>query len=180
MNKTVLSVIGGIITMIIIVAIVIVTKVVGYGNQAVLLENQFTAQKQNNTVVYDKVWKVLQQKAGITSKYAADFKGVYTALMDGRYKGKNPAFNWIKEQNPNFDAAMYKDLSNSVESLRNEFAHNQKRLISIKQEHDNLRKLFPSSLVVGSRTELVLDLVTSTKTKAVFESGEENNVELFK
>jgi hypothetical protein len=153
---------------------------VGFNNTEIELRTQAEAQQENNTIVYDKVWKVLKQKAGVTDKYAKDFKEAYGGLMTARYgDGKNPMWSWVKEQNPNLDVSMYKDLSRSIEALRNEFQQVQKRLIDIKREHENLRKKIPSCWFVGGRPELELDIVTSGKTKEVFKTGEENDVELF-
>jgi Tfp pilus assembly protein PilO len=153
---------------------------VSFNNQEIELRNLAKAQQENNKTVYDKVWKVIKQKAGVTDKYANDFKEAYGGLMTARYgDGKNPMWSWVKEHNPNLDVSMYKDLSRSIEALRNEFQQVQKRLIDIKREHDNLRQKIPSSWFVGGREELVLDIVTSKQTKQVFKTGEENDVDLF-
>ncbi|MFW6120572.1 MAG: hypothetical protein ACOC80_06685 [Petrotogales bacterium] len=155
---------------------------VNYNNQEIELRNLAEAQQENNKTVYDKVWKVIKQKAGVTDKYATDFKEAYGGLMTARYgEGgeKNPMWSWVKEHNPQLDVSVYKDLSRSIEALRNEFQQVQKRLIDIKREHDNLRQKIPSSWFVGGRTELELDIVTSSKTKKVFHAGEENDVDLF-
>jgi hypothetical protein len=153
---------------------------VSYNNQEIEIRNLAEAQQENNKTVYDKVWKIIKQKAGVTDKYATDFKEAYGGLMTARYgDGKNPMWSWVKEHNPNLDASMYKDLSASIEALRNEFQQVQKRLIDIKREHENLRKKIPSCWFVGKRPELELDIVTSANTKEVFQTGEENDVEIF-
>lgn len=156
-----------------------------YKNQAVQLENLAKAAQDDNKVVFDKTWKVLQQKAGVTDKYSESFKSIYVDLMDARYgaedKNGSPLFKFIRESNPNFDQALFLDLSRSIESLRNEFANSQKRLIDIKREHDNLRTVFPGSLFLsfaGVR-ELEITIVTSSKTEKVFQTGKEDDVNLF-
>jgi len=152
---------------------------VGVSNTEIELRTQAEAQEKNNENIYQKVWTVIKQKAQVTDKYADDFKGIYTGLMDSRYKGDegdNPAFKWIHEQNPQLSVEMYKDLGDSIGGLRAEFAMVQSRLIDIKREHDILRKRFPSSLIVGSRPALEIVIVTSEKTKETFSTGEENNI----
>lgn len=155
---------------------------VGVSNTEIELREQAVAQQENNKNIYQKVWTVIKQKAQVTDKYAEDFKGIYAGLMDSRYKGDvgdNPSFKWIHEQNPQLSVEMYKELGDSIGGLRAEFAMVQARLIDIKREHDVLRKRFPSSLIVGSRAELDVVIVTSQKTKETFALGEENDVDLF-
>jgi len=155
---------------------------IGISNTEIELREQAVAQEKDNQNIYDKTWKTIKQKAQITDKYAKDFKDIYSNLMNSRYQGdqkSNPTFKWIHEQNPQFSVEMYKDLSDAIEANRAEFARVQSRLIDIKREHDVLRKRFPSKLIVGGREELVVTIVTSTKTDEVFKSGKDDNIELF-
>jgi len=172
----------GIVAALIIAVIVVIFMGIGYRNKEVDLRNQAGAQQDANKIIYDKVWKVIKQKAQITDKYAADFKGIYTNIMGQRYQGDAkgaPMFKWIQEQNPNFSVEMYKDLADAIEANRAEFARVQMRLRDIKREHDNLRQKFPSSMFVGGRAELDIKLVTSTKTEKTFETGVDDDVDLF-
>lgn len=156
---------------------------ISVSNNEIDLRAQFMAQVDANKVTYDKVWKTVSQKAQITDKYKDDFKDVYVSMMNERYEGEtkgSPMFKWVQEHNPQLSASIYTDLMDAVESNRAEFLRVQKRLIDIKREHQILRQKFPSSIIVGSRPELVLELVTSAKTKKAFETGEENDVDLFK
>ncbi len=164
------------------VALIVVFMAIGWSNQEIELRNQSDAQQKANEVIFDKTWKVIKQKAQITDKYAKDFKDIYVSIMNERYEGdqkNNPMFKWIQEQNPNFSVDMYKDLSDSIEANRAEFARVQNRLVDIKREHDNLRLRFPSKLVVGSRSELDIKIVTSAKTEEVFSKGKDDDVALF-
>lgn len=163
-------------------AIVFIGMFVSYSNREVLLRTQFSAQQKANEVVFDKVWKIIQQKAGVSSEYADKFKEIYVQIMDARYdKGDGTLMKWIQEQNPQFDASLYKDLSLAIESNRSEFMRVQERLIDIKREHDNLRMLFPSSvfLTIKGVKELEMKLVTSSKTDKAFATGKDDDVELF-
>jgi len=156
---------------------------IGTSNQEIDLRNQAMAQQKKNEVVFDKVWKVIAQKAGIASQYADRFKEIYHDIMSERYQGDSkgaPLFKWIQEQNPQFSVDMYKDVADAVESNRAEFVMVQSRLVDIKREHDNLRMKFPSSIVVGGRPALEIKIVTSAKTDEAFRTGKEDSVELFK
>jgi hypothetical protein len=150
-------------------------------NQEIGLRNQAKAQQDANKVIYDKVWKTIQQKAQISDQYESAFKDIYLKIMDARYSdNKNLLFKFVTEQNPTLSTELYKELGDAVEANRAEFARVQERLIDIKREHDNLRMKFPGSLIVGSRPEIVVILVTSDKTDKAFATGKDNDVELFK
>jgi len=153
-----------------------------YSNQEVELSTQFGAQQKANTVIYDKVWKTLQQKAGVADQSADKFGEIYANIMDARYGDKDQVLmNWIQEQNPTFDMSLYKDLSLSIEANRAEFANVQQKLIDIKREHDNLRMKIPSSffLAMKGTKELQMQIVTSTRTEKAFDTGKDDDVGLF-
>lgn len=176
--------VGGIVTVValLFVGIGMATWGVGVSNTEIELREQAVAQEKDNQNIYDKTWKIISQKAQIADKYAKEFKDIYANLMNERYEGdekSNPTFKWIHEQNPKFSTEMYKDLGDSISSCRAEFARVQSRLIDIKREHDVLRKRFPSKLIVGGREELIVTIVTSSKTDEVFKTGKDDDVELF-
>jgi hypothetical protein len=172
-----------ILSVVVLCGVIIFALAISYRNQEVSLRNQATAQQKANEVIYDKVWKVISQKAQIAEKYKDSFKDIYVKIMQERYEGDKkqaPLFKWIQEQNPNFSVDLYASLGDAVEGNRAEFAQVQKRLLDIKREHQDLRMKFPGSLFVGSRPELQINIVTSTETERVFAVGKEDNVELFK
>jgi len=166
----------------VLIFIICVMIGVGYSNSEIEIRNQSEAQQKANEAVKDKTWKVVKQKAGILDKYATDFQKAFGGIMAERYQGEAsgaPMFKWIKEHNPEYSTEMYKDLSDAVEANQTEFLNVQKRLIDIKREHMNLLKKFPSKLVVGNRDTLIIVIVTSTTTKKVFETGIDDDVDLF-
>jgi hypothetical protein len=179
--KTIISLVGaGVGTLVILIVVMMNISAV---NQEVDLRNQAAAQEKANQVIYDEVWKVLQQKAGILDKFADDFKSIYGTIMDARYQGEKngpgPTFKWIQEHNPSFTPEMYKDLSVAIEAYRGKFSRVQQKLVDIKREHDNLRQKIPSCWFVGEKPELKITVVTSTKTERTFETGREDDIELF-
>lgn len=68
---------------------------------------------------------------------------------------------------------------NSIEAQREGFFNEQKKLISINQEHRNLLETWPSSMFVGSRDTLKITIIKSKNTKNVYQTGEENDIDLF-
>jgi hypothetical protein len=149
-------------------------------NNEVGLRNQAKAQQDANRVIFDKTWKTVQQIAGVADQYKDAFKDVYTQMMDARYKdNKQLLMKWVQESNPNFSPELYVKLADAIEANRSEFARVQERLIDIKREHDNLRMKFPGSLFLSSRPEIEIKLVTSSKTEKAFETGKEDDIQLF-
>ena len=154
---------------------------VDYSNKEIYLRNLALGQEDANKVIFDTMWKTIQQSASITDKYKDSFKEIYLGIMDSRYsKGDGTLMKWITENNPNFDASMFKSLMDTVKGKREEFAQIQIKLRDIKREHDNLRTMFPSSIFVGNRPELKVQLVTNSNTEETFKNGKEDSIELFK
>ena len=153
---------------------------ISYSNTEIRLRNQIAAQQDANAVIYDKVWKVIAQKAQVTEKAKDSFKEMYVPLMEGRYARGGSFMKWIKEHNPQFDFSLFKDLMNSIEALRAEFANVQIRLRDLKREHDNLIGTFPGSWFLSDRKPIKVQLVTSGQTQKTFETGEENEINVFK
>jgi len=174
-----LGILAGVL--LVIVGIGAAVTFIGYNNTEVELRNQFGAQQEKCKSYFDKMWKIIKQKANIAEEYKDAFSEVYVKMMDARYKqGSGAMMQWIKEQNPTLDSGVYRDLGNTIEAQRDGYHRENTILLDVKRQHDNLRQKFPSSLVCGSAAELKAIIVTSGKTTESFETGEDNDVELFK
>lgn len=144
------------------------------------LHNLAAAQLEVNKVTFDKTWKVLQQQAGVTEQYKDSFKEIFVGMTEARYHdgGSGTLMKLIVESNPTFDASLFKQLMSSIEAQRNSFANEQSKLITYKNEHDNLVDYPPGSIFLDSE-HLDITIVTSTKTEATFATGKEDDVNLF-
>jgi len=181
MNKiatfSVLGLIGALI-------IVILTAIIMYftiSNSEVRLRSQVDAQKKNVEAVFDNTWKIIQQQAQVSSEYKDSFREIYSEIMGERYDNARGGalMSWITEQNPNFDVSLYKTLQISIEAQRTNFTREQKKLIDLKREHDVYLTVFPNSLFVGGRPKIEITIITTEKTKEVYRTSEENDVNLF-
>jgi hypothetical protein len=159
-----------------------------YSNAEVRLRNRATAQEQVCQANFDKMWKVIQQKAQVTDQYKESFRAIYVDLIRGRYastdssgtvKQSDNFMKWIQESNPTFDVSLYKDLMVAIEAQRESFFDEQKTLIDVKMQHDNCLTTMPSALFVGSREPVKITVITSEKTESVYETSQENDVKLF-
>lgn len=167
-----------------VLAVTVVGSVISYHNTWTDKYNLYEEQLEADKVIYDEVWKVIKQQAGITEEYAEQFRGIYVDIMNARYgedgREEGAGFlNMLQENNPQFDASMYKQLMGTIESQRAKFTVNQRRLISIHKELKNLKMKFPSNIFLSGKELPELVTVTSTKTEKTFETGKEDDVDLF-
>lgn len=155
---------------------------VSANNKEVRLRNRLTAQQKANEATFDQTWKVIQQQAGVTTEYKESFRSTFTDIMNARYSGDKNAstlMKWVKEANPHFDSSLFKTLMNTIEAQRTNFTREQKLLLDLQREHNDVLTTFPSSLFVGGRAPIEVKIVTSGKTNQSFETGEENDVDPF-
>jgi len=172
-------IIAGIATL--TIGLIVIVTYISTNNNEVRLRNQAAAQEQANEAIYDNVWKTISQQAQISQEYRDSFAKIWKDIISARYENARGGalMSFIKEHNPELSIELYKKLMVTVESERKEFLNNQKKLIDIKREHDNIRTTFPSSLIVGNRPELDITIVTSTKAKEVFENRIDDDVKVF-
>ncbi len=129
---------------------------------------------------FDKMWKILKSKAGVTEQYSQSFKEIYPALIAGRYSNdQGTLMKWIQEDNPTFSTELFKDLMVSIEAQRESYFDAQKSLIDIHRKHNTLLKVAPSSWIVGNRGEIAITIITSEITEKVYSTGQENDINLF-
>jgi len=172
MNKKIVAIIA-------IACIIIVGGLVGYkvstNNTVMKLTNNFEARLQVTEAFHDKMWKTLKEKTAITDKSVKAFQDIYIPLMEGRYSQGGKLMQWVKEQNPNFDQSLFKDLMVSVESLRAGFFKEQQLLIAIVEQYKNIRDMIPSSMFCPStdRTRKMdaFEPITSSRSKDVMKRG---------
>lgn len=150
-------------------------------NGEIELRTQVEAQQKKCETYFDKMWKILKEKAGVTDQYKKAFQEIYPSLIAGRYSGQNDGslMKWVTESNPTFDASMYKDLMQSIEIERTGFNNEQERLIDLNREHSALLQKIPSKWSLGGIKEIEIKLITSSRTEAAFQSGKEDDIELF-
>lgn len=145
------------------------------------LRNAFNAQQKANESSFDKMWKTIQQQTGIADHERESFKETYAQIMqDTRgVAGNGQLASFFQQAKIDVTPALFEKLMASVESQRAMFHEDQKHLLKIKQEHDNVRTQFPSSMFVGSAAPLEAQIVTSTRTTATFASGKDDDVNLY-
>lgn len=150
-------------------------------NTQIQLVNRFDAEKKDLENVFDSMWKILKQQAGVTEQYKNAFREIYPAIIAGRYQGNGDGslMKMVQESNPQFDTKMYERLMESIESQRIRFENKQRVVIDIEREHNTFIQQFPNSLFLGSIAPIKFVPVTSGRAKEAIETGEDNDVDLF-
>jgi len=150
-------------------------------NKEIDLRTSVEGQTKKCEAYFDKMWKILQQKAGVADQYKEAFKEIYPKMIEGRYsQGDGSLMKWITESNPTFDVGLYKDLMQSIEIERTGFYTEQEILIDLNREHSALLQKIPSKWFLGGIKEIAITVISSKATKETFKTGEENDVDLFK
>lgn len=134
---------GGIlISLGVIVAIIVVVVgiLLSYANKAVDYEqniNKFDRASMNTLSSYTLKVKEMAQ---VPDMYAEQLKSIIQATFEGRYgeNGSQATFQWIQEQNLQFDPSMFIQLQTVMNSGRDEFKLSQDRKLEICTNYDIL------------------------------------------
>jgi hypothetical protein len=143
------------------------------------LRNQIPAQIDKVDLYYTKLVEILVTDAGVTKEYARANTEFQKEIMEGRYGTGEKVMMWIQESNPQFDPSLYKDLMNTIKGLREGFFIEQSKLRDMKLQHDNLIDLFPTSIFVGKRGKIDVQLLVNQETKDARATGIESTPKLF-
>lgn len=171
------------ISVVVLIAITLITVVgmyFSYNNREINLRQQAEAQRGKIEAVYDRVWKIISQKAQVADQYKDAFAEIYPELIAGRYENDNNSLmKWIQESNPNFDTSLYKDLMQSIEIERHSFTKSQERMLDIIREHKVLCETYPGTWFVSNKSPIDFEVISSTKTKYIMDTGLEDDIDLF-
>lgn len=167
------------------IAIFIISTYASFNNREVELRTTFTMQMKNRTALFDKMWKVISQKAQITKAYDSSFLRIVKESMDARKDGAQVMMKWVQESNPTLQAStvqeLYKELSRTIEAEREGFFNREETLSSIQQKHSQFLLSFPNNFynMFMGRKELIYNPISSSKTDAVMESGKDDDTKVF-
>ena len=155
---------------------------VGAHNSEVGLRNAITAKQKDNQSEFDNMWKKIKQTAQVTDAAKNALKEIFVEHAKARGGPKGSLATWIKESVPNIspDSMPFRTLMNIIVSSRDSWTQRQKELLDLKREHDNVIDKFPSTIFVGSRGKIEVQIVTSGRTEKAFESGKDEDVDVFK
>lgn len=153
-----------------------------YGAQA---ENDLEASYEDNQNILSNYTLKVQEMAQVPDMYRDDLLKIVTATFEGRYGegGSKATWQWLQEQNPNLDPALYTRLQQTMESGRNEFQVAQTRLLDKKRVYNTNLDYVWKGFWLGAAGYPKIDLdsikiITETSTQAKFESGTDSAIKL--
>jgi len=181
---------GKIISIVITVGLVVILaiKAISFYNTSIGFEEQLSAIHTDTQNVLSKVTKTRKFQGFTVGKYSDDIVRAIDASMSGRYgeTGAKGAMLWIKEQNPEIDSSIYKQLNQVIEAGYTEFTDIQTRKLDVVRAYNTYLKSFPNNAFayVLSFPKRDLDelskIVTDKHTTKAFETGEEEIENPFK
>ena len=149
-------------------------------NHMVDLEELINAQYTTNQSNYDNMWKKIQESAQVSDKQAEHIKEIYAETISGRYNDSELLFKAIQEDNPDLDSSVYTELQRTIESGRNEFDNNQKKITDLIREYNSyVRKHVITSTIFNKKTMDSKDfIVTSERTNEAFNTGKDDKINI--
>lgn len=171
-----LAIIGVIVTSIIAMTL----WGISISNSEIHLRNLITAKQHDNQSELDNMQKKISQAAQVPPSQMEALKNVVVGYAQARGGNDSGALiNAVHEAVPNVDQRTYVNLQNIVTSSRNAFTQRQKEILDLKRAHDDLRTTFPGSLICGGRSEIEVQIVTSTRSQENFKAGKDDDIKLF-
>ncbi len=101
-------------------------------------ENQLTAMLENNENIYANGTQKVIEIAQVPSMYAEQVSKVTREAIQGRYgqDGSKAVFQFLQEQNPQLDPAMFAKIQVVIEEFRNKFELAQRDMIDVKRMYN--------------------------------------------
>jgi hypothetical protein len=153
------------------------SSVIGINNDLIAQEQSLEAQYKQDQNNYDNFTKKVVEIAQVPAMMRDDLEKVTKAAISGRYgaDGSKAVFQFIKEQNPNVDSALYTKIQQVIDAGRTSFEAEQKMLIDKKRAYLTDLKSFPTNIVASflgfPKIDLSkIDIVTSDRTEEAFKT----------
>ncbi|MCH5223219.1 MAG: hypothetical protein J1E82_04195 [Muribaculaceae bacterium] len=142
-----------------------------YNNREIELRKESEAQRGKIEAVRDRMFKVLQEQAKVSTEYRNAFEKIYPEIIAGRYFQGGEMMKWIQEANPNFDTSLYGQLMNSIDIQRGSFTTEQARMLDLINQRASLIESYPSKWFIRNKTPIDYVVISSALTKQVMASG---------
>lgn len=178
--KIVLSIIAVLVTAVLAVCGVSYVSAANYGAST---EARIKAVHANNQNILAQYGQKVAEAAQVTDMARDDISKVVKDAIGGRYGdgGSKAVVQWIKEQNPTVDPALYRKVQQIVESGRNEFQQGQTSLIDVKRSYEaNLQFFWRGKwLDAAGYPKIVLadyKAITTDRAEGAFRAGKEAGI----
>jgi hypothetical protein len=137
-NKTLLVIMLGFISIILLAAIVVFASYVSDNNYGASVEAELKAARDDNKNILAQYQQKILEATQVPEMYKNDFKEVLSSAMTGRYgpDGSKATMQWIQENNLKFDSSMYNKLQDMIAAGRKDFEKGQTRMIDIRRGYE--------------------------------------------
>lgn len=149
------------------------------------LETGIKAAWTDNQNVLAQVTNRISESAQVPAMQRDDLAEVVERALDARYgdEGSQAMFQWIQEQNPTIDSAVYTQLQRVIEAGRTDFQNAQTKLIDQKRVYETALGSFWQGTMLGiagfPRVDLEeYNIVTNSRARDAFETGVEEPLQL--
>jgi hypothetical protein len=150
-------------------------------NNEIRLRRAIEAKMEDNKNELSNMMQKISETVQISDRQAQKTLELVTGYAEARGGVKGGGFiNMLQEAIPGQNLTTYEKLLPIVTAARDRWTMRQKELIDLKREHDTVRTIFPSSLVVGGRPEIKIVVVATSKATRAMETGIEEVSPLFK
>ena len=185
---------SGIATFHILIGVIVVALLIGlalagsyisaynYGNRS---EKSLSTKLEDNQQILGQYTIKVGEMAQVPKAMRNDLLKVIEATFTGRYgqDGSKATWQWIQEQNPNLDPALYNRLQQTMEAGRNEFTRAQTELLDQKRVYTtNLDSFWTGFwLRMAGYPKIKLEdikVVKAANTEQVFSEGVDPGVKL--
>ena len=153
-------------------------------NREATLRTAIEAKQKDNTSEFDNMYKKILQVAQVSEKQMSILKDIFVSHASARTGNGDGGslMKWVQESVPNIDTSTMNNLQNIITGSRDSWTMRQKELIDLSREHTKLLRVFPSSVILSmlGRKEIDIKIVTSSRTAAAFETGKDDDMDVFK
>lgn len=181
MNKMIATAITG-MAVIVVTLIVLASSYISAYNEGNRLERQLVSLMDNNRNMLAQYGQRLQEAAQVPALLASDLTELFSSANESRYgaDGSQAAFQWIQEQNPNLDPAVYLQVQRIIEAGRLDFERAQTRLIDVRRVYETQLGSFwrGTWLRIAGYPKIDLStirIVSTDRANQAFETGVESD-----
>lgn len=117
------------------------------------LRNEAEAHRKILESTYDRIWKEIKTRCGLSEEHRRSFNNVYPSLLD-REMDDDTMLNWILDCNIDFDPEEYPIVMENIEDDRAKFVAHQRRMMNIIREHRELLQKRMARAVVKNQSAI--------------------------
>lgn len=124
-----------------------------YNRREQNLRNEAEAHRKILESTYDRIWREVKSRCGLTEEHRRSFSGVYPNLID-QDMDDEIMLNWILDNNIDFDPTEYAVVMENIAEDRKRFVLHQRRMMAILHEHNDLLNRKVVSRLLKNKTPI--------------------------